>query len=765
MAAITTRLENQILHFSKMRKWDKVEGLWPELLKEPIENPKFYSTLIAEMVQDGKTTEARSWLMPVIEVCQTLEQNTLVVQIARGALAALPQFDELRKPVTSALEALYAKTPRLREFLDVSGMAHDEDLNKALRRFLQFLKCAEGEVFQHAEWGEGVVTRLDITENRVHLKFTKGGEKSFSFGGVNEYLKKIPRSHLLAKRLLRPEKLLQEAQKDPVAFIKDCLKSLGGSASRSDLKDHLTVGVFDTRSWNAWWSKNRDLLRFDPYIALTGSATNPKLELRTEPKSLHEEILTELDHTDNPVRETSLLGGMLKMGETAHLKPEAGREILARLEGKFARRRADDAAGRLEYLFLMAAVRDVLGVSCPTLDAHSPEAFLLASPQAVETMCRLQVPEHQVQAAQFLKQARGERWTEAAEELFLAAPMRLGQWLIRDLIAQGAGAAPASAAPGAEGGEAPRRPIDVASHMAEQLLHRPYENPELFLWLARAVRDGKMPELHVEVPAEVMLSASLDVIEDCAKRMGIDETEESALRGQMSKFQNFLMENHFALATQVFETLDTEAARHRYQELMNNHALGERFKLALDQVLRGVRRDLDEGQSDEDPTRTQGEHLVTAAAFKKRQTEYFHIKNTDVPENSKAIGTAAAMGDLSENAEYDAAKERQKVLFRRLESLEDLLQRARVVEPDQITTNEIGFGTTFQIKNMDSGEIETYSLLGLWDAEPEKNILSYLTPFGRQFLKRKVGDILVVVRPGGGSTQYKVLGIKNALAA
>jgi transcription elongation GreA/GreB family factor len=91
------------------------------------------------------------------------------------------------------------------------------------------------------------------------------------------------------------------------------------------------------------------------------------------------------------------------------------------------------------------------------------------------------------------------------------------------------------------------------------------------------------------------------------------------------------------------------------------------------------------------------------------------------------------------------------------------LQRARVVEPDHIFTEAIGFGTAFQIKNMDTGEIEEYTLLGLWDAEPEKNILSYITPFGRQFLKCKVGHSLVVVRPGGGSTQYKVLSIRNAL--
>jgi transcription elongation factor GreA len=134
----------------------------------------------------------------------------------------------------------------------------------------------------------------------------------------------------------------------------------------------------------------------------------------------------------------------------------------------------------------------------------------------------------------------------------------------------------------------------------------------------------------------------------------------------------------------------------------------------------------------------------------------------DIPENSKRIGEARAMGDLSENAEYDAAKEEQARLASRASELEHLLRYARVLKPEEVKTDRIGPGTRARIR-YENGDVEQYTLLGVWDANPEKHILSYKSPLGSQFLGKKKGDMLTIDLPSGEQRRGWIDNIENGL--
>jgi transcription elongation factor GreA len=733
-----TRIENQILHFSKQQQWDKVDSLWPNLAEAPSKNPKFYAIVGNKLVKADKTDTFKNYARTLVEACQTLDEPKILLQAARGILRVLPEFEEMRQPVIDALRSQYEKKIKdLDAYMDASGLLTRENIEEALKRFLQFAKCAPGEVFSHIEWGEGVVQSIDPEKNEVHITFAKLGDKTFSFQGANEFLKRVAPSHLYAQRLKRPERLKKNAKEDPVGFIKYCLKCLGGKASRADLKAELTKGVFTTREWNSWWSKNRDAFRFDPYLAVTGSAASAKLTLRKEPRSYYEEVLEQITKAPGLSNKHKLISEALRLKNhepiPAPIAEKIAKSITQNLES------AQTEAQAIEYTYMLEDLVEATG-NHALIEGVTPTNDIIAEDDhPVDLLTQMEITDNQLRTAKALKAAQPEQWTHRAEEIVLSAPSRLGQWVFRDMIANDQ--------------------ADIASHIVEQLLHRPYENPSLFIWTANALRDNKLSQLHVDISKEALYAVSLEMIEENQRRIAREDSETASLRAMNRSLQNFLTEGHFAIISNVMEALEPDEARKRYRALMESNALSEGFKVALDQVLRSVRSDLDEGETDTG----KGEHLVTAETFQERQAEYQHIKNTEIPENSEAIGRAAAMGDLSENAEYDSAKERQKVLFRRIESLEDLLQRARVIDPSDINNDEIGFGTRFEIKNLDSGEIEEYTLLGIWDADPDNSILSYITPFGRQFMKRKVGDMLVVVRPGGGSTQYKVLKIENAL--
>ena len=141
------------------------------------------------------------------------------------------------------------------------------------------------------------------------------------------------------------------------------------------------------------------------------------------------------------------------------------------------------------------------------------------------------------------------------------------------------------------------------------------------------------------------------------------------------------------------------------------------------------------------------------------QEELQRLKTIERPAVIEAIAEARAHGDLSENAEYDAAKEKQGFIEGRIKDIEDKLARALVVDPREIRTDKIVFGATIQLKDLDSEEIKNYSIVGTDEADIKAGMISIESPVARQLLNKKEGDS-VTVRVPKGEIEYEILSVK-----
>jgi transcription elongation factor GreA len=143
---------------------------------------------------------------------------------------------------------------------------------------------------------------------------------------------------------------------------------------------------------------------------------------------------------------------------------------------------------------------------------------------------------------------------------------------------------------------------------------------------------------------------------------------------------------------------------------------------------------------DEEKTAITRGLMVTSAMYEEKQKQLAHIMEVEVPANSREIAFALSLGDLRENAEYKAAKERQDILNSTVAKLKDEIERAQIFDPDTVDAGRVSFGTRVALKNGTSGKQEEYTILGPWESDPEHNILSYLSPFGGALLNRTVGE-------------------------
>ena len=149
---------------------------------------------------------------------------------------------------------------------------------------------------------------------------------------------------------------------------------------------------------------------------------------------------------------------------------------------------------------------------------------------------------------------------------------------------------------------------------------------------------------------------------------------------------------------------------------------------------------------------------LTSQGAERLREELKRLKTVDRPRIIDAIAEARAHGDLSENAEYDAAKERQGLIEGRILELKDKLSRAEVIDCTKVTNDRVVFGTVVNLLDLDTDEEITYQLLGPEESDVKNGSISVLSPLGRCLIGKEVGDEVLAQTPGG-KREFEVMGI------
>ena len=150
---------------------------------------------------------------------------------------------------------------------------------------------------------------------------------------------------------------------------------------------------------------------------------------------------------------------------------------------------------------------------------------------------------------------------------------------------------------------------------------------------------------------------------------------------------------------------------------------------------------------------------ITAAGHAKLEAELKNLKANSRPQVIQAIATAREHGDLSENAEYHAAKEQQSLIEGRIAELEDKLGRSEIIDVASISGSQIKFGATVLLVDEDTDEETTYQIVGEDESDIESGLLSLKAPLARALMNKEQGDSVEVTTPGG-SKAYEILNVK-----
>ena len=153
-------------------------------------------------------------------------------------------------------------------------------------------------------------------------------------------------------------------------------------------------------------------------------------------------------------------------------------------------------------------------------------------------------------------------------------------------------------------------------------------------------------------------------------------------------------------------------------------------------------------------------NTISKAGFQRLKEQLEYLKNVRRGEVAENLKIARSYGDLSENAEYDEAKNEQAILEGQIAEMEQILATAIVVDDDDISVDEVGIGSIIKLRNLEMDEVEQLQIVGSTESDPDNMKISDESPIGKAAMKKRVGDIFIVEAPAG-ELKFEVIEISK----
>jgi transcription elongation GreA/GreB family factor len=580
-------------------------------------------------------------------------------------------------------------------------------------------QLAPGAFALHKSWGCARVANADFLIGQLELEFLGGRKQAMQMSFAAVSLTPIPETHVEASRLTDAAAVQQQALDNPVEFVHRVVSDFNSRLTLDALSDYLASVLPDSAfpkpapgTFKRWWTSLRNKLKNDDRFVVPAKKTE-FITVRERPASPHLDIVDAFEKARQPKEQGAAAEALLKGLEKFDGAPDELQRVLGLLE-----KAADDHQRRHPaHAIHLLCVRDEI---LERRKASLPEGALTL------TTFLSHPPAHLAGLLAPLPAARIRHALEAGVALGGTA----GDNLLVNVLAEGDSKVVAEATRLLlEQGHLEALRAHLARHIAER-----NANPELLAWLL-----AKRPEGLAELITPETLEAAITVVE----RENIKDSKRA------TKLHKVLSDDKKIIAEALAHS-GGEGARDLMRKIMRTPILEEMDKRALLARAIKARPELQELlEATEDKTSTEtvpAAKMLTVswASLERRKKDYDELVNVRIPANSRDIQVAREQGDLRENAGFKFAKEQQGVLLRQKAELEQQLANCRGTNFENPETARVGLGTTARLRDHSTGAEEELHILGAWDGDSAKNIVSYLAAAATALIGKAAGETVAM---------------------
>jgi len=550
----------------------------------------------------------------------------------------------------------------------------------------------------HRSWGFVRIKTVDTVFARFTIDFPgkPGHQMDLSFAA--DSLKPIPKEHILAKKISDLEGLRQMAASNHLELVKLVLMSFGGRANADQIQQALVPDVIRD-DWKKWWEAAKRELKKDGHFQVPSKKTDPIIYQEKE-TSLQDRLLGEFRAAKGLKARTLVAAELLKNASDLKDKQSAATEVITALNHEIPNYQRTQTNVALEAVFIRDEIQKVAGLQ-PTTGEISAGAIWSQELKFGPLMDEFPAAKHR-QALESFKAARPANWDETLLHNLNFVTARLCKEFANLLVEEGK--------------------MTALKETVARLVSQHTASSELLLWLAKERSSAFADILGPEVFRAMLTSMERDQFnEKRSNRLREFIVDDQELLPGLTAVADIEIVKDLTRALQLSPVFDDMDKRSLLARLVKSHP-------AVQSLISGE-------QTKQDTTL-----IVSWESLERRREEYQDLVQKKIPANSKEIAIARSYGDLRENHEYKAAKEMHKVLLRRKDELEFQLDRARGTDFSNAKTDLVNIGTVVHATDLGAGQAENFTILGAWDSDPDKGIISYLSPIAQSLLNRSVGD-------------------------
>ena len=719
-----------------VKDFETLENTWLELLEaNPVPSAEL-AGLLRSLVDVEEGARAVELVLALAPDLVSAGRHAEALPLLRAVAPAAEGNEEIRGGLMDCYRREYAELPHLDPCIDSAGLLTSPDLGAAVATLDKLLSYQEGDYFYHPSgWGAGPITGFDVLSASATIDFELKPGHTVPLVSIETIFVPLAPDDFRVLRLTDPDHLRQLAQDNPPELVRMVIAAHDCRLTQRRLRSALAGRIVPEADWSRWWTRARAALKRDPLVEITKGA-NALMTLRATALTYEDETRGRFDR----IKDLNLKLDVIR--EYAdHMAGDADTEaFLVPAAEQIA---ADIPKAPPGLAFEAALLIDKL---CVGAGSHpAPADILAAQDDPLPLLNGLATTPARRLAFSRLKQA-ADGWPHLCRRILLEGPKELWDAAAGELPTDG-------------------EPPTLASTVADVLDH-PKPTLELFAWLCRSLISGRLPG-HVAVATvfDRLLTEGDELARARAehvaamRRRRIDHPFPQAQA--LNDIRQALRAGQLAYFDQIVEdTSGSEASRLLFRIRQSSILSAQTARLLERKITRRYPRLLAEADK---PAATEPELIyATAQGIARRRKERDRIVNDLIPENAKAIGRAAAMGDISDNADWRAAIQERDRLSALAAQMNGELARARPIEPAMVHADHVSIGGRVTIENVDTAERATYDLLGMWDSDAERGIIAYVAPLAQALLRHRVGET-VEFEHAGAEAAYRILAIGSAL--
>lgn len=706
-----------ILRYINNSNYNAIKEVWSKLIQYIPQEIDFFQLLrrkISKQMGDIRTTtlmqELYNWYKD--NAPSKKEYWDVAITILKQNLEVEPKDIWARKEIADCFRGKYKEHSHLEEYIRTSNLTQSyRNVFEAINDFEKHIAFDKGSYVFHRNWGVGRIRKLE--GDTLTINFGRiVGIKEMKLSMAVTALKPLAKDHIwVLKATMQKEDLIKSVKADKAETLKIIIRSFDNNCDFKRIKAELVPSILTPGEWTSWNSAAKKILETDSSFGVNPNDIS-MYTVRDGNISPEEKISNEFKAQKQFFARADLLVKFFESDDT-----DNSSELFAEMYSYFTGYLKNISKVNEQVLASYLLVRSISAIdkqfAFPVKETFAEIYNRIEDPKEIYLLLKdsksTHFKEDFIRCIKLLP-----NWNEEYVKLF---PIVLKEELLNDLIKEGH--------------------VEDVQKLVRTSFEAFKDFRETVLFFFKECQDKDWFK-ESGVSYEKQLITLINIIELTFREINnhVNSTENK----KINKNATDLLFKTDAIFNYMFANGE-DAVKKMYTLIDDISDIDPSYKaLARNKILEKY-PDFKFRVSEEKKQQSVG-LIVTAKKLAEKKAEVDEIQNVLIPKNAAEVADAKAKGDLKENQEYKSAKEEQHFLNLKLTNLQNELNRAVVFDPTTSTTAIISFGTVATLKDNQTGNEETYTILGPWESDPDNNVISYMAPFGDAILNKKVGDVL-----------------------